>query len=87
MKASVFVYVYYVNTCMYVCVHESMSINVYTCMCVSEVTLTQKDKHYRHVLTHKWILNAKQRITTLQSTTLEKLGKKGEQRRDTLGLS
>ena len=39
----------------------------------------------RHVLTHKWILDLKQRITRLQSTTPEKLGNKEDPKRETHG--
>ena len=41
---------------------------------LSDVTQTQKDKQY--VFTPKWILDVKQRITRLQSTTPEKVGNK-----------
>ena len=38
-----------------------------------------------YVLTHKWILDVKQRITRLQSTTPEKLGNKEDPKRDMHG--
>ena len=52
---------------------------------LSEVNQTQKDKQY--VLTHKWILDIKQKITSLQSTTSEKLGSKEDPEGDIHGSS
>ena len=52
---------------------------------LSKVTQTQKDKY--NVLTHKWLLDIKQRITNLQSITPENLDNKEDPKRDGHGYA
>ena len=51
---------------------------------LSEVTWTQKDK-LSYVLTHKWLLDIKQRKTSLQFTIPENLDNKEDPKRDIHG--
>ena len=45
------------------------------------------ERQTQYVLTHKWILDVKQRITRLQSTVPEKLGSKEDSKSDMLYFS
>ena len=47
---------------------------------LNEVTWTQKDKRGLYVLTHKWILDVKQKITRLQSHILTRRTLRGTHR-------
>ena len=52
---------------------------------LSEVTQSERDYVSLHILTHIWILDIKQKITSLQSTPPEKLGIKMGPKRDMHG--
>ena len=52
---------------------------------LNEVTQTQKKKTF-YILTHKWLLDVKQRITRLEPTTPEKLVNKENPKKDIHGF-